>query len=440
MKRVALCLLVGVSLLLFGQGAGAETRVAMVIGNSNYPDGRALANPVRDALGVAAALRQAGFTDVDIEEDLDEASLQRALARFGEKADGADVAIIYYAGHGMEIGGLNYLIPVDFKPTTDRAVPLEATSLEMAQQAVGGARRLGLVILDACRDNPFASALRVTGGGRRSMSRGLAPPTEPSGNTMIVFAARDGTSAQDGAGEHGPFAAALIRRLPQPGVEVDKLFRQVRDDVLRATNNEQQPWVYGSIGGDDFYFLPPLSSGHSASPSDSRAVDLAFWDSIRNSSNPADFQAYLTKFPSGEFSAIARNRLAPPAGPPASFATPAPERTGGPVASSPPRAGPTIVTHPDWIRKPNSDDIQRYYPERAIRMNVGGSATLDCEVDVSGSLDGCRVTSEDPGDMGFGDAAMQMSRLFKMSPQTVNGRPVGGARVRIPIRFSVPQG
>ena len=212
-----------------------------------------LPNPSRDADLIGAALRSTGI-DVTIAHDLDREGTVAALKAFARKADAADWAIIYYAGHGIEIGGTNYLIPVDAKLETDRDVPDEAISLERMQGAIEGAHKLKLIVLDACRNNPFAAQMKVT-VANRSIGRGLSP-VEPSSATLVVYAAKGGTSAEDGEGGDSPFALSLAKRIVEPGVEINMTFRFVRQDVLQTTG-KQEPFVYGSLPPVNFYFVPP---------------------------------------------------------------------------------------------------------------------------------------------------------------------------------------
>jgi uncharacterized caspase-like protein len=175
---------------------------------------------------------------------------------FAAEADGADWALVYFAGHGIEIGGTNYLIPVDAKLATDRDTDFEAIPLNQLMSAISGARSLKVVILDACRNNPFLSTMRTAAGAIRAVSRGLAR-VEPAQGTVIVYSARPGQVASDGQGDNSPFAIALARHLDDPGVEVDKLFRLVRDDVLDATGNAQEVFADSSLPGrQDFNFRP----------------------------------------------------------------------------------------------------------------------------------------------------------------------------------------
>ena len=232
-----------------------ERRVALVIGNGDYRQASLLANPRNDADAIAAGLRQTGFDDVTVAHDLDRAGMVAALQAFGPKADEADWAVIYFAGHGLEIGGANYLVPVDASLVSDRNVPDEAISLDRMLAAAQGARKLRLVMLDACRNNPFLARMRSTSASR-SIGRGLAR-VEPTQATLVAFAAKGGTIAEDGAGDNSPFAAALARRITETGVEINKVFRFVRSDVLATTDNRQEPFVYGSLPPEDFFFVPP---------------------------------------------------------------------------------------------------------------------------------------------------------------------------------------
>ncbi len=231
----------------------AERRVALVIGNSAYRAASVLPNPTNDAKGVADAFKAAGFQRVRIVADATREAMIQALRAFQEEADGADWAVVYYAGHGMEIGGVNYLIPTDARLKVDRDAQDEAVPLNRVLDAISGAKKLKLVMLDACRENPFAQQMRRT-LAMRAVSRGLAR-IEPDGAMLVVYAAKDGELAADGTGDHSPFTAALLRRLNEPGIEINRLFRLVTGDVLKATNSLQRPFVYGSIPGDEEYYF-----------------------------------------------------------------------------------------------------------------------------------------------------------------------------------------
>jgi tetratricopeptide (TPR) repeat protein len=228
-------------------------RVALVIGNSEYRAVSALPNPRRDAAALADTLRRLGFATVRLEGDLPREKLVEALRSFAREAASADWAIIYFAGHGLEINGTNYLVPVDARLETDRDVQYEALPLDQVTGAVEGARKLRLVILDACRDNPFVRGMRRT-AATRSIGRGLGR-IEPEGGTMVAYAAKNGEVALDGEGANSPFVTALLKHLPTPGLEIGMMFRHVRDDVMAATGRKQEPFVYGSLPAGGFYFV-----------------------------------------------------------------------------------------------------------------------------------------------------------------------------------------
>ncbi|MCK1396462.1 invasion associated locus B family protein [Bradyrhizobium sp. 1] len=230
-------------------------RVALVIGNSLYQNVPQLPNPSGDAAAVGAALRAVGFQSVTVLNDLSRDGTLNALRSFASEAANADWAVIYYAGHGMEAAGVNYLIPVDAALKSDRDLSIEAISLEQVLNAAERASGLRLVILDACRDNPFASQMkRALTVASRSVSRGLAS-VEPDAGTLVVYAAKHGETASDGDGVNSPFATAFMSNLRKPNLEIRRLFDYVRDDVMDVTKRQQQPFTYGSLPGRQEYFF-----------------------------------------------------------------------------------------------------------------------------------------------------------------------------------------
>jgi hypothetical protein len=231
-----------------------QNRVALLIGNRNYRYAGSLSNPINDAQLLANTLRDVGFQSVTIKSDLTREQTMQTLREFAKAADSAEWAVVYYSGHGMEFGGVNYIIPVDAQLKVDRDVDLEAVDVGKMLSAIEGSRRLRLVILDACRDNPFASQMKRT-MGTRSAGRGLAR-MEPEAGTLIAYAAKHGEFAMDGTGPNSPFVEALTRRIQErPTQEIRRLFDLVRDDVIESTKRKQQPFTYGSLSGrEDFYF------------------------------------------------------------------------------------------------------------------------------------------------------------------------------------------
>ncbi len=213
-----------------------------------------LDNPPRDAKLIATTFRELGFHAVTLAPDLTRDKFFAALHQFGLEAEKAEWAVIYYAGHGMEIGGVNYLIPTDAKLAADRDAETQAVALEQLIAAVSGARKLRLIMLDACRDNPFEKNMRRS-IALKLVDKGLSN-IEPEAGFMVVYAAKHGETALDGDAVNSPFAIALAREIKAPKVEVRKLFDIVRDDVWTATKRQQQPFTYGSLPGrEDFYFV-----------------------------------------------------------------------------------------------------------------------------------------------------------------------------------------
>lgn len=283
----------------------ARERVALVIANSAYQNVAKLKNPNADGALVADALRRSGFTSVEVVRDLDKAGMDAALQRFGNKADSAEIAMVYFAGHGIETSGRNYLIPVSAKLLRDRDAEFEAVALDSVLRVTEGAR-MRVIILDACRENPFDSSMARTSGSR-SVSRGLSR-VEPEGNTLIAYAAKAGSLAADGGGANSPFATALAKRLVEPGVEVRLLFGKVRDDVLAATGRQQEPFTYGSLSGTEFYFVPRAEAvgGGGNSP----AIEPLLWQSAMQLGTAESYQDYLNRFPNGVFAGQAKQNLA----------------------------------------------------------------------------------------------------------------------------------
>jgi hypothetical protein len=242
--------------------AFASERIALVIGNGAYQRVPTLPNPSRDAADMARALERLDFRVTRL-TNATASEMRKALIEFGRASEGSLISVVYYAGHGMEAGGENWLIPVDAELRTDTDVESESVSLRSVNLQVGKARKLGLIILDACRNNPFAAGMKRS-LNTRAVSRGLAP-TEPTDNVLIAYAARDGTTASDGDGRNSPFTTALLRHIETPGLEISFLFRRVRDDVMTTTNRTQQPFVYGSLSKEEIYLKTPVAAV--ASPS-----------------------------------------------------------------------------------------------------------------------------------------------------------------------------
>ncbi|WP_291738659.1 caspase family protein [Bradyrhizobium sp.] len=315
MKLNRLLLAVAAVLLIVCQPAFAEKRVALVLGNSAYRNTAPLANPVNDASVISATLKNAGFDTVDFRKDLPAVETRRALREFADLARDADIALVYYAGHGIEVDGANYLIPVDARLERDTDVYDEAFSLDRILVAIEPARKLRLVILDACRDNPFAKTMKRT-LATRAIGQGLAKVEPTSPNVLIAYSAKAGSTAADGDGKNSPFTIALSKFLPTPGLDVRRAFGYVRDEVLKTTNNRQEPFVYGSLGGEDVPLVPALAKpapvAAAASPMSAptpqsearRDYELAL-----QIGNKSAMNAFLAQYPNGYYANLARLQL-----------------------------------------------------------------------------------------------------------------------------------
>ena len=318
-SRIAglLASLLAAVLIAVAAPALAQPRVALVIGNADYTHVGALRNPVNDATDVARSLRGLGF-EVTLRTNLSQRDFNRALTAFGERIRPGTVALFYFAGHGIQFRGQNFLIPVDARIPQEQAVRTEGVDVDLVLDQFQNAS-VGLVILDACRNNPFERAIRSGGGG------GLAKVEAPKG-MLIAFSTAPGRVAEDGTNtRNSPYTGALVRALGQPERPVETVFKEVRREVSEATGNRQLPWETSSLTGE-FYFRTPAAVA-AASPAATTAaapapggpapaardadlaVELAFWDAIKNSTQATDYEAYLAQYPEGRFAVLARARL-----------------------------------------------------------------------------------------------------------------------------------
>jgi uncharacterized caspase-like protein len=294
--------------------AFADGRVALVIGNSAYQNAPALRNPKRDAQAIAASLRKGGYTVVST-NDVGNLRFKRAVRQFEDAAANADIAVVFYAGHGIEIGGINYMIPVDAKLASDRDAEDEAITLGRILSSVDGAKQLGLVILDACRDNPFISRMkRPRTAAMRAVTAGLAlvEPTNPTRNTLIAYAAKTGFAAEDGDREHSPFTESLLKHLFEPGRDIRFAFGYIRDEVYESTGRRQEPYVSGSLGGEHISLVPALERATPVVDEKAQRDDFMLVDKLTDGAAPADakrvWDAYLAQHTNGLYHELARQR------------------------------------------------------------------------------------------------------------------------------------
>jgi uncharacterized caspase-like protein len=277
--------------------ASAERRVALVIGNSLYGHHAALPNVPNDAAAMAAMLKGAGFDSVVVQANLSIAGLRVALRDFGGEVATADVAVLFYAGHGIEVGGTNYLIPVDARLATDYDVEDETVALDRVLQAMAPAKRLRLVVLDACRDNPFVKTMKRTVAGR-DVGRGLTRFEPTVGNTLIAFATRPNAIALDGKGSNSPFTTALLKHLATPGLDLRLALGDVRDDVLASTGGKQEPYLTGSLGGGTFAIVGGTPKPPVAPPVASQSGEAAAqaWAAAKDSTSIAVLEAFRRQY------------------------------------------------------------------------------------------------------------------------------------------------
>ena len=292
------------AMVLAPDAAWAEKRVALVVGNSAYQTVPQLPNPSRDANAVAKMFRDAGFDTVEVQLNVGNLEFKRAIRRFETTADQADIAVVYYAGHGLEIGGTNYLIPVDARLASDRDADDESILLERLVSSADGAKRLRLIILDACRDNPFVTTMKRERkmASRAAVAAGLGKVEPTSTDTLIAYAAKAGSTADDGVGDHSPFTTAVLKNLTVPGLDVRLAFGRVRDEVLKSTGNRQEPFVYGSLGGGNISLVPAPAIAREAPVSDVKAD----YELVQKIGSKRAWEVFLGTHPTGFYADLAR--------------------------------------------------------------------------------------------------------------------------------------
>lgn len=404
-KRILVALLMALGL---ASPALAERKVALLIGNSAYAAVPVLRNPSNDVALMARTLRDAGFDTVETGLDLDERGMRQALRRFEDKVAEADVAVVFYSGHGVEMNGQNYLVPVDARLAADSDVKYEAVPLDRILEAIDRAKRLKLVILDACRDNPFFASMQRT-MVQRSVGRGFARVELAVTGTLIAYAAKAGTTAADGNGANSPYTIALAKHVAKPGVDIRLALGTVRDEVLAATGQKQEPFVYGSLGGSLLTLGPseppkpePSASVQAPAPvlvdpataRDACGYAGAHWAQAEKVDRLEFYEEHVRLFPNCPFAGFARLTIA--------------EKKGGSaqqVAALPPAAGPPsrVLAEGDLTRSVQRE-LQRVgcYPGKVdgawtaatrsalSRFNTFAKAALDTKAASAEVLDALR--------------------------------------------------
>lgn len=352
------------------QNASADQRLALVIGNGSYT-AQPLKNPVNDARAIAKALESAGFA-VLLRENLGQRGMVESVREFGDKLRPDGAGVFYFAGHGVQVRDRNYLLPVDADIQREDEIAFQSFDAAQVLEKMERARtRVNIMILDACRNNPFARSFR-------SATQGLAQMSAPAG-TLIAFATAPNSVALDGTGQHGIYTKHLLEHLPTPNLAAEIMFRRVREGVVRETKKAQTPWESSSLQGD-FVFAtasgavqqsisssPPVGPSQAALPTE-LAIELAFWESIRSSTSRGDFEAYLRQYPNGRFVDLANGRLAGlTPSPPSSHVATAPAST----TQLPDRPGPLRALNPNLL--PSIGDAWTYNYIDGFRRGVVGT-------------------------------------------------------------------
>jgi hypothetical protein len=278
--------------------------IALLIGNSNYPVGQ-LANPANDANDLANTLRSIGFETI-VRLNVDGDGMRSAIRDFGEKLKNNDgIGMFFFAGHGVQVNGENYLLPVSAPLRSEADVEKHGVQANMVLRYMEDSKnRVNVVVLDACRNNPFIKT-------RSLKTRGLAPMDAPSGS-LVAFSTAPGTEASDGSGRNGLYTKHLMANMKMPGLTVEQVFKRTREGVETESEREmgqrQSPREESSLKGGDMYFVAPVAKKEGGASAEE--VELAYWNSIADSRNPADFESYLSQYPNGKFADLAKNRLA----------------------------------------------------------------------------------------------------------------------------------
>src|SRR6266496_1810588 len=304
---------------LTATAAQADRRVAFVVGNGTYKNVTPLPNPPIDATSMAGLLRNAGF-DVVEGINLTRDKMTERLLEFGKKTQGADVAVFFYAGHGIAIDGINYLLPIDADIKSEMDVKLGAAiNIDLTLEQTMGDAKVKLVFLDACRDNPFAAKIKSNSATRSvSVQTGLAEMKSGEG-TLIAFATGPGQTALDGQeGANSPFTRALLANITTPGIEIQQAMTKVRAQVNEETNKGQLPWGHTNLIGSVYLNGTPAPAAPGAAPAPAAVaaaspgtdVELEFWRSIKDSNKPEELNAYITNYPNGQFKTLALSRIA----------------------------------------------------------------------------------------------------------------------------------
>ena len=419
---------------IVAHSASAGRRVALIIGNAKYEHAETLANTVNDADAIAALLNKAGFDVVDEQRNVGVVEFKRSVREFMLAAANADIAVVYYSGHGMEVGGTNYLIPVDAKLANDFDIEDEAISLDRLILATQPAQTLRLIILDACRDNPFLHSGGAT--ATRSLANRLTSVQPTGTDTLIAYAAKAGSVSYDGVGPNSPFTTALVKYIADPGLDIRIALGKVRDDVLASTNNQQEPFVYGSLGGANISLVPaPVAPVVRPPPIaiDSNSAIAHDYELAERVGARQGWESFLAIHGSGFYADLARAQLAK---------LKATEIAKSPEAGNDAKKPVEVIANlrPNETQSRTQGAVDRLNPKR----EQPGQASLDVAAPPASPDQACKRDAArlaqlrgdpSPGpvaqlarDLGCEDLRPQVQRLLEsLSPERVSPNPSGPA-------------
>ncbi len=389
-------------------------RQALVIGNANYAHAGVLRNPANDARAIGKTLSQLGF-QVTTLTDADERQMDQAIRKFGRQLRGNNgVGLFYYAGHGMQIDGENYLLPTDINPSNETDVSYDAVPVgKLLGQMKDAGNGMNVVILDACRNNPFARSFR-------SSSNGLAQVVAPTGS-FISYATAPGDVAADGEGDNGLFTEKLLQHMTTPGLRLEEVFKRVRADVQQDSNNKQVPWDSSSVTGD--FFFAPAESERVAAPAESVAAsestqDFATqaWDVVKDSDDPSLLEGFIKMFPNAPQLNLARLKL---------MALNSSVSKETPASSTPPPKTNSTVQSSDWAKKPS--------PPTSVATNnaLAGEAAKKRLLEVKNCVK-CDLTKADLNGANLTNADLSGANLYGayLSKADLSGARLYGANLR----------
>jgi Caspase domain/Putative peptidoglycan binding domain len=443
--RCGLVLLLALVSLVLAPVAQAEKRVALVIGNGAYQNTTPLLSPRNDAGDIAAALARLGFDVVD-GSDLDKRSMERTMRQFTQKLARADVALFYFAGHAVQSGGQNYLLPIDARLRSEGDIDFEALPLSLVLRQMEREAKTSIVLLDACRDNPLARSLARTLGTRSSLiGQGLAEVRAGVG-TLVGLSTQPGNIALDGEGRNSPYATALLKHVETPGKDVGGVLVAVRNDVLSVTAGKQVPWEFSAL--TDAVYLgaalaapppasalappPPLPAPSTTSmlpPDYDKEMEIAFWNAVKDSKSPALLGTYLDRFPRGTFAGLARVMIDQLKGGEAGLTQP----SGTRVASLPtePGAPPTPGSSPQGLTRALQTELKRVGCDPGSLDGNWGAKSRQA-LERFQRLSKLSLPSDEPTEAALQSVAGQMGRICPIACEAgeteVNGSCVAKPR------------